>query len=202
MSLLKSKNPVFVVFEGLDGSGKSTIARLVAEKLNAKFITTPDEEIRKYRPAIIKSFSRNQEAAHLFYMSTVFNASRIADEYLAEGFSVVLDRYYLSTQAYASFRGSKLDLTDLEQMLRPADLTVYLDVLLNIRKERLSARGTSPEDRETLTAKSDRQLREEHFGRICLPVTGKTQLLECSDQTPEEIALEVVEKIKAIGYFR
>ena len=67
--------PIFVVFEGLDGTGKSTCARLVAERLGAELLTTPSPEVRRYRDDLIECYAGSQEAAQLFYLSTVFAAS-------------------------------------------------------------------------------------------------------------------------------
>lgn len=44
-----------MVFEGLDGSGKSTCAKLTADLLGAEYLTTPSEQVKKYRDAIVKS---------------------------------------------------------------------------------------------------------------------------------------------------
>lgn len=41
---------------------------------------------------------------------------------------------FLSTQAYAAFRGSQLNLDDTSDLLEPADLTVFLDTPLEVRR--------------------------------------------------------------------
>lgn len=38
---------IFVVFEGLDGSGKSTCAAEVARRIDAELMTVPSPEVRK-----------------------------------------------------------------------------------------------------------------------------------------------------------
>ena len=73
-------------------------------------------------------------------------------------------RHFLSTQAYAAFRGSKLRLDDLGALLQPADLTFFLHADLEVRRMRLTTRGPSAADRETLAIDADRRLRAERAG--------------------------------------
>lgn len=170
---MKFERPVFIVFEGLDGSGKSTCAAELAKRIDAELMTTPSPKVRLYRDDLVASLGENQEARQLFYLATVFAASMEISKFLRDGRSVVLDRYFLSTQAYAAFRGSVLDVDDLSHHLQPADLTIYIDTPLKTRVARLSKRGTSAADLETITLTADTQLRGEHFERARLSVVGK-----------------------------
>lgn len=190
--------PVLVVFEGLDGSGKSTCARLVADLLGAVFLTTPSPEVRVYRDDLIARFAECQEACQLFYLATVFAASEAARAFLADGHSVVIDRYFLSTQAYAAFRGSRLCVDDVERLLTPAHLTVFLDSPLQVRRRRLEGRGVSAADRETLSPGADARIRAEHLKRVHLGVVGRFVTLDSSDATPEALAARVVAELRSI----
>lgn len=165
--------PTFIVFEGLDGSGKSTCAKQLAERIGAEPMTTPSQEVRRYREGLMASLGPAQEPGQLFYLATVFAASEEVSARLEQGQSVVLDRYFLSTQAYAAFRGSRLEIDEVQRLLRPADVTIYLDTSLETRVERLGGRGTSAADRETVTADADSRLRQEHFERAHLDVVGR-----------------------------
>jgi dTMP kinase len=195
MSIQNNQTPVFVVFEGLDGSGKSTCARLVAERLDAELMTTPSVAVRAYREDLIASFAGCQEAHQLFYLSTVFAASARVRELLARKRSVVLDRYFLSTQAYAAFRGSRLAVDQLQSHLRPADLTVYLDVPLATRRARLSERHTTSADRETMRRDADAELRKTHVSRFSLPVVGQLLHLDADRLSPDEAAERVLDRL-------
>lgn len=130
MSSVHLQKPAFIVFEGLDGSGKSTCARLLADTIDAEYLTTPSPDLRAYREDVIASFAGCQEANQLFYLATVFATSANARDLIGEGRPVVLDRYFLSTQAYAAFRGTVLDLDQVAKDLLPADITVFLDCLI------------------------------------------------------------------------
>ncbi|MDX9723068.1 MAG: AAA family ATPase [Myxococcota bacterium] len=191
---MKLPRPLFVVFEGLDGSGKSTCAALLAKRIDAELLTTPSPRIRRYRDELVDSFGSSQEARQLFYLATVCAASEEASALLRQGRSVVLDRYFLSTQAYAAFRGSRLELDDLQHLLQPADVTIYLDSSLATRLARLQHRKQSREDQETITAEADEHLREEHLRRSHLQVLGRF-LRIAGEQTPEELLARVLAEL-------
>jgi dTMP kinase len=191
-----TSRPVFVVFEGLDGAGKSTCAKQLATTLGAVLLTTPSPAIREFRDQLIDSFQSCQEAAQLFYLATVFAASDQAKSLLALGQSVVMDRYFLSTQAYAQFRGSKIGLDELQSQLLPADLTVYLDAPLATRKQRLIKRNCTPADCETLSDEADARLRKLHAERARLAIAGKWLRIDSTTASPADIAALVQ---RAIG---
>jgi dTMP kinase len=150
-------------------------------------MTTPTPSVRAYRDDLMLSLGASQEARQLFYLATVFAASREITALLDQGRSVVLDRYFLSTQAYAAFRGSKLSLDDVQRLLRPADVTIYMDAALATRVARLQQRGTSLADLETLSAAADNRLREEHMQRAHLEVVGRFMAVEGELGKPQEV---------------
>jgi dTMP kinase len=194
-----SQRPCFVVFEGLDGSGKSTCARLVAEHLGAALMTTPSPAVREYRDALVEALGPAQEARQLFYLSTVFAASEEVTRRLGAGESVVLDRYFLSTQAYAAFRGSALGLDALGELLRAADATIYLDTPLSQRRARLERRGMSAADLETITEAADVRLRHEHLRRAQLPVMGRFLMVDGGLGDQEEVSRRVLGALASGG---
>lgn len=194
---MTSQRPVFVVFEGLDGAGKTTAARRTAEVLGAVFLTTPSAAVRAYRDRILGSLGGCQEAAQLFYLATVFSASDEVDQLLASGESVVLDRYFLSTQAYAEYRGSKLRLDALADQLRQPDLTVFLHAPLDVRRARVLDRGgATAADRETLAREADGALRDLHVRRKGLAAVGRWVDIDSHATEPEDLPRAVV---RALG---
>ncbi len=95
-----SNNPIFVVFEGLDGSGKSTLSKETAKEIGAQRTSTPSREMSECRKVIDEQYKNCGLASQLFYASTVAHASNYAKECLERGKSVVMDRYIASTLAY------------------------------------------------------------------------------------------------------
>jgi len=188
---------IFVVFEGLDGTGKTTVARRTAELIGARYMTTPSAAVRRFREELVESFGGSQEAAQLFYMSTVFAASEEARALIHAGESVVIDRYFLSTQAYAEFRGSSIALDALHASLLPADLTVFLEASLSARAARILARGASATDRETLNADAQRLLTELYVAKSVFPIVGRFLRLDTSLADAERVAAQVAAQIVA-----
>ncbi|MBK1681451.1 dTMP kinase [Rhodocyclus tenuis] len=187
-----SGKPVFIVFEGLDGTGKSTCAKETASLLGASYLTTPTAGLRTYRDEIIASFNGSQEAAQLFYLATVLAASDEVKSSLASGRSVVLDRYFLSTRVYAEFRGSTLDVDEAVcRLLLPANLTVFLEAPLHVRRERSQARGCSLADSETMSERADAALLRGYEHRSQMPVVGRLMRIDASTRSVREIAQEV-----------
>ena len=185
--------PVFLVFEGLDGAGKTTCAKRTAEMLGAQYMTTPTEELRVHRDKIIASLGGSQEAAQLFYLATVLAASEGVKGCLAAGQSVVLDRYFLSTQVYAEFRGSRLDVEDrVSNRLLPPDLTVFLDAPVEVRRRRAIARGCTAADSETVTDRAHAELCQGYERRANLPVVGEWLRIDSSIAGMDEIARKIV----------
>lgn len=193
---MKLAKAMFIVFEGLDGTGKSTCARALAESIGAKYMTTPAESLRKLRSQIIESFDHSQEAAQFFYLATVWDASKKIAALLQSGQSVVLDRYFVSTQAYAELRGSQFRDDSMQNFLTPADLTVFLHAPLEVRQQRIRKRGASTADNETLNHAADAKLHETHERRFDLPVVGQLITLDTSVLSVDEIVFHVIERIK------
>ena len=191
--IAREKSPKFIVFEGLDGSGKSTCAKQTAEALGAELLTTPSEPIREIRGSIIGEYGDCQEARQAFYISTVLHASKKIETLLDQGRPVVIDRYFLSTQAYAAFRGTRLDLDFIGNHLVPADLTVFLHAPLDVRIQRIEQRGASAADRETMKQKADDRLRREHLRRSSARFIGEWLSLDTSKATPDELADRILE---------
>lgn len=191
------RTPVLVVFEGLDGTGKSTLAKLTAAELGAELVTTPAPPVRRYRDELIATFDGSQEATQLFYLGTVFAATRTIASSLEAGRDVVCDRYFVSTQAYAAFRGSLLDLDHLGALLVPADVTVFAHAPLDVRAARLAARGGSAADRETLSPAADVRLRAEHESRLRLSVVGRSVSLDTSTASAGALVPAILNAVAA-----
>ena len=64
-----------LVLEGLDGSGKTTLARALADHLGAVPCTTPDPRLRAVRQVVDEALAADPLAGPLFYASTVLAAS-------------------------------------------------------------------------------------------------------------------------------
>ena len=129
---MENKKYKFIVFEGIDGSGKSTVSRYLAREIHAKLYTTPPPGFKSTRrkfDSFVKLPSR-----FLFYLSSVAYASEEIKKLLQKR-HVVCDRYIASTLAYHKALGVKLN-WDLEQLnLVKPDFTFFLEI--NNEQERV-----------------------------------------------------------------
>jgi len=141
----------FIVLEALDGVGKTTLARGLAERLAGVAMNTPGDRLRPVTGDVLAGLGDHQAARALFYASSVLARGREARGMVEAGTTVVMDRYWLSTIAYARARGVTADLRCIEAMVQPPDLTVVLALDESERQWRLRERGCTTADRETLT---------------------------------------------------
>lgn len=139
----------FVVFEGGEACGKSTQARLLAERLGARFTFQPGAtaigaELRRLLldPATVGLDPRAE--ALLIAADKAQHVREVIEPALAAGHDVVCDRYVASSLAYQGY-GRGLDLDDLRRVLHYAtgglepDLTVLLEVDVLVADARLGA---------------------------------------------------------------
>lgn len=142
----------FIVFEGIDGSGKSTLCRRIAEVLASRGMTveTTAEPTHQGIGAIIRSGSAgpvSQETEALLFVADRNDHTERIAESVSRGDVVLCDRYFASTVAYQS---SGLDgrAVDAEWLLsinsrfidRP-DLVVLLDIDPEKGLGRVGSRG-------------------------------------------------------------
>jgi dTMP kinase len=146
-----NRRPLLIVFEGIDGSGKSTQARLLAEWFAAQGVPCvltaepSDGEIgRKFRASLTRY--PPEEEARLFTEDRRDHLKRVILPALAAGKTVVCDRYVYSSVAYQGARGidpSRIIAANRE-FAPPADVTFLIQVPLDEALRRIrSGRGDS-----------------------------------------------------------
>jgi dTMP kinase len=127
----------FIVFEGVDGSGKSTQLDLLSMKLRDQGIDHMLERepsdgsigrfIRDYAEAGERYLSPESEA--LLFTADRFEHSKRIEIILEQGLTVICDRYYHSTLAYQGAAGVDVAwLRDLQKFALKPDLVLLLDV--------------------------------------------------------------------------
>src|SRR5256885_267953 len=158
------KKNLFIAFEGIDGSGKSTQVKLLSYNLkNAghKVHLTCEPTESPIGKMIRDIFSHKMEADHRV-IAGLFVADRLDHllnktngilKKLEEGYTVISDRYYFSSYAY---QGTHIDLdwvikaNSLSADLRRPDLNIYIDITAEQSIERINKGRTSVELYETL----------------------------------------------------
>jgi dTMP kinase len=148
-----------VVLEGIDGSGKSTVLRELADHCAAKgmLAVASGEPTRgkwgmKLRQSMTDGRLGLQEELELFVKDRAEHVESFIQPSLAAGKVVLLDRYYLSTAAYQGARGADPDaiLQRNESFAPQPDLVLLLDFNPAAGLDRVRARGDSPNTFEEL----------------------------------------------------
>ncbi len=164
----------FVTFEGIDGSGKSTQARLLAEHLQGtgrEVVLTREpggsegaEEIRK----LVLEGDADRWSAEtellLFTAARRDHLERRIEPALAAGKVVICDRFADSTRMYQGLsRGDlrqKVDALHDLMIGREPDLTILIDMDPGTGLERALSRGGGEERFESFGASLQAQMRQ------------------------------------------
>lgn len=188
--------PAVIVLEGLDGVGKSTTARRLADLLDAELLATPGADLEPARSFLEPHLDAHPEARMLWYAATVVRASDRLRALRQAGRAAVVDRYFLSTLAYAELRGASLRLAEVERCLVPPHLTVYLHAPRAAREARMRTRSTNTvEDHRTLDPALDARL-DDAFRRLGdRPIAGAFHPL-LAVAAPEQIAQDIMALIQ------
>ncbi|OIO07680.1 hypothetical protein AUJ27_02095 [Candidatus Falkowbacteria bacterium CG1_02_37_44] len=154
----KSNKHLFIVIEGVDGSGKTTVGEKLAEEINAVFYQTPSKFWRKKRNIVENS---NVVIRFFYYfIATIFSTVEIRKILKTE--SVICDRYVYSTWAYHIVYGFSL-LRFVSPFLifyafQKPDKAYYLYVSRTERENRISNRSKNTlKDRDSDTLKKTQE---------------------------------------------
>lgn len=139
----------FIAFEGLDGVGKTTLVESVAAALGAVPLAMPGVP-RPVAHAVFASFGHDATSRALFHAACARAIGQQARAITATGRHVVVDRYWLSSIAYARARAVCIDLTAVELAIPAPNLTLLLMIDEDERCRRLEARGATAVDRESM----------------------------------------------------
>jgi len=151
-----------IVFEGIDGSGKTTLTLRILQILRGKEL----DVIRISEPTngiygkMIRENARQgfrfppDEEKELFMKDRMENVSHAIVPALKEGKIILMDRYYISTMAYQGARGLHPDVirTENERFAPIPDLLFILDTPVSIGLDRIARkRGDQFDDFEQET---------------------------------------------------
>lgn len=188
-----------IAVEGLDGTGKTTLSRALASALGARWTTTPGPGLRGVRGTLEAAFVGVPRARSVFYASTVLAVSERVDVHLASGRDLVVDRYWLSTWAYGQLGAEPPPLDALEAVVRPADVTVFVDAADEVRATRIERRGASSLDIATLDVDASRRLREAYARGLSRPVAGTVLTIDTTHRSPVDALVVTSRALAAAG---
>ncbi|WP_298630688.1 dTMP kinase [uncultured Thermus sp.] len=157
----------FLTLEGLDGSGKTTQARLLARFLREKGIRVrltwePGGGLKGVRDLLLEGEALSPEAEYLLFSADrAEHVRKVILPALEEGYWVISDRYLDSSLAYQGY-GHGLPLPWLLEVARRAtlDLKPRLTFLLDLPPEEALGRVATPDRLERTGLEFFRRVRE------------------------------------------
>lgn len=185
---MNTKKFPFIAIEGIDGVGKTTCAKLLANRMQAFLYKTPSGAFERIR-AEIEAIGDTQ-VRFAFYLASVFYASdEISSLVLHQ--PVVCDRYIYTTIAY--HRGLDVNLSYIDingiPIIYP-DFCFYLYAEEDVREKRISGRGiSSPSD--TFLEKDKELQRKIHKEFLKFPVIQ----IDTSRLNPDEVCEQITKEV-------
>lgn len=199
---------LFIVFEGIDGSGTSSQSNILKDYFVKKGISAVLTEepssgpignlLRqglKQRVVFSKDEKRfDQQMAFLFAADRhdhLYNDVDGVFKLLGEGKHVICTRYYFSSLAYQADEDSYELVYDLNKRFPKPDLVIYIDNPVEVSIKRLQQRTVQDvyENKEKLIQVKER------YNRIFAEYDGKLIIVN-GDQTMEQIHSEIVKYIE------
>ena len=203
-----NKNGSFIVFEGLDGCGKSTQIELLAERFAEQGIAcelTHEQTNGRYGQLISDILSHRVRADERL-TAALFLADRIDHltneengicKLICEGVNVISDRYYYSSFAY---QGVSLPMDWIMSLNKPCReiLTPTMCIFIDIAPERAFERLTAGRETLELYEKLEylSKVRGKYFEAFeKLRDTERVYIVD-GDRPEEEIHAEIWEIVK------
>lgn len=207
--MLPKKN-LFIAFEGIDGSGKSTQVLELAKRMElaGHKVYTTFEPTKSRIGVLIRDIFQNKLEADHKVIAGLFLADRLEHilnkqegllKKLEEGYTVITDRYYLSSYAY---HGVHMDMDRVIEMNRMAvelltpDLHIFIDIDPSIGMERINSNRETIEIYETLeNLQNVRKKYEEAFEKV-----GNTEqiFITNGNAPPQLIAENIWKKVSGL----
>lgn len=202
----------FIVFEGPDGSGKTTQLKLLAQKLvefGYDVVTTREpggtkisEDIRNILLDVKNIEMHSKTEAFLYASARAQHVEELIKPALKAGKMVLCDRFTDSTIAYQGY-GRNLDkefLTDINKLatggLKP-DLTIILDLDPLLAKERIRKNREALEDRIEQEKLDFHQRVRQGFLKLAQENPQKYLVID-GTLACEEIAQKVLDEVERI----
>ena len=187
---------LLIVLEGIDQSGKSTVGRLLKnklEELNLKTIIQAFPDKSTLIGNIISSYLQGNtklspQESHLLYSLNRHEKKNFMEEKLYNGYNIICDRYIFSGIAYSLANGLDYNFcSNTEQYLIKPDLTFYFDISISQTNKRRNSLKTDIYETSNFQSKV-----KEAYSKI----KNKDWIIINAELTPEEITNIILKHIK------
>jgi len=205
------KKNLFIAFEGIDGSGKSTQVKLLSESLEKtghKIYTTFEPTDSPIGRIIRDIFNHRLEADHRT-IAGLFVADRLDHllnkqngilRKMEEGYTVITDRYYFSSYAYHGAHMSLdwvIEANSLSADLLRPDINIFIDISPEISLNRIAKSRHSMELFETLD--NLRQVKDKYYEAIEKLKDQERVFITDGNREPEAIFEDIRKEISLIA---
>jgi thymidylate kinase len=138
---------MIIAIEGMDGVGKTTIAKILSKRLNFQYIKEPLEELFELNPSHLRKISEkifNNFSSKLISLYLSLGDSYILEKYKNQ--NIILDRHVLLNYFWNGNEDTK-DLFLVEKkMFGCPELIIILEASVETRKKRITERDHNDED--------------------------------------------------------
>lgn len=205
------KKNLFIAFEGIDGSGKSTQVKLLTDNLKKaghKVHSTFEPTDGPIGAVIRNIFNHRIEADHrtiagLFVadrLDHLLNKTNGILKKLEDGYTVITDRYYFSSYAYHGAHMSLdwvIEANSLSADLLRPNLNIYIDISPEISMKRLNSGRNSMELYETI--ENLRIVRDKYLEAMEQLKFKENIFMTDGNRSPELIAADIWNEISRIA---
>lgn len=147
---------LFVAIEGIDGAGKTTVAKLLSEEMkrrSSKPIYLTSEPTKGKIGKLLREYLKMENAckevdALLFAADRVEHYQNEILGLLQNDHVVITDRYVYSSYAYQSTQGIPIDwLKEINKFVEEPDIVFLLDVPIDVAMQRLGTQDRNDQEK-------------------------------------------------------
>lgn len=198
---------MFITFEGIDGSGKSTQIAHLKNHLEGKGVrvevfrdpggTEVSEQIRE----ILLNPNYEVDPVTELLLFSAARSQLVAEKILPaldEGSAVILDRFYDSTTAYQGYGRASVPLEEIDRLnsiashKRRPDLTVYMKISLEEAKKRM------PEYKDRMEQAGDFFFQKVIAGFDEIAQTKERFFTVDATHSPEQVQQQIWRKVRTL----
>ena len=202
---MENKRGLFIVIEGVDGSGKSTQASLLADYLRGlgRRVHHTAEPTESGLGGMVRDGLGGEHPRTTEELAAMFLADRVAHnvspksgikQYLESGTDVVCDRYYYSSLAYQGVDGALQWVADMNlnsPVIEKPDICIFIDLDPEKCLEHIRA-GRSHfeiyEENSAIIAETRRR-----YGIVFEMLKGRDNIVIVDGaRTPQEVSADII----------